>query len=319
MQEQPEKVSINKSEVISNSAAPSEESAQKEPFRAKFRSGTPRRKSEPVASTSATSEKRSSSRLPPLEVEVTGLRPVKRHAPAFFRDRGGINSRDTTPEKLSPDLENDILPPGRFVTEEFHGNTTGTETDTVPHFTDEEFDDWVEAPRSEKLVQQPRNIAPTHDRRRVGQGARPRRSQRASNEQRPDYQETRFNSDLSGQKENRRPVRSRNEYSEQARPSSAQQLGGHHGQRRPSRGSPQERRPQGHYRDDRSFERRGTAQQHRSSRNSAELIDTTAQRLYGAEPSTRSGWTQRASSRTVGDRRVVSERRRPIQRRFDDR
>jgi hypothetical protein len=319
MQEQPEKVSINKSEVISNSAAPSEESGQKEPFRAKFRSGTPRRKSEPVASTSATSEKRSSSRLPPLEVEVTGLRPVKRHAPAFFRDRGEISGRDTAPQKVSPDFENDILTPGRFHTEELHSNLTGAGTDTVPHFTDEEFDDWVEAPRTEKLAHQPRNIAPVQDRRRVGQGAMPRRPQRASREQRPDYKEARLNSDFSGPKENRRPVRSRNEYTEQARPSSAQQLGGHPGQRRPSRGSPQERRPQGHYRDDRSFEGRGTAQQHRSSRNSAELIDTTAQRLYGAEPSTRSGWAQRASDRTIGDRRVMSERRRPIQRRFDDR
>jgi hypothetical protein len=319
MQEQPEKVSINRSEVISNSAAPSEESAQKEPFRAKFRSGTPRRKSEPVASTSATSEKRSSSRLPQLEVEVTGLRPVKRHAPAFFRDRGGISDRDTTTQKVSADFENDILTPKRFNTEELQNNSTGTDADTVPHFTDEEFDDWVEAPRIAKLAHQPRNIPPTQDRKRVGQGARPRRSQRVSNEHRSDYQEARFNSDFSGQRENRRPVRSRNEYLEQSHPSSAHQLGGHHGQRRGSRGIQQESRPQGHYREDRSFEGRGTAQQHRSSRNSAELIDTTAQRLYGAEPSTRSGWTQRASDRTLRDRRVVTERRRPIQRRFDDR
>jgi hypothetical protein len=319
MQEQPEKVSIKQSEVISNSAAPSEESAHKEPFRAKFRSGTPRRKSEPVASTSATSEKRSSSRLPSLEVEVTGLRPVKRHAPAFFRDRGEINGRDPTPQKVAQDFENDILAPGRFDTEELHKNTTGTGADTVPHFTDDEFDDWLEAPRIAKLAHQPRNIAPARDRRRVGQGARPRISLSASSEQRPDFQKARFNGDFNGQKENRRPVRSRNEYPEQARPSSAQQLGGHHGQRRYSRRSPQERRPQDYYREDRPFEGRGTTQSQRSSRNSAELIDTTAQRLYGAEPSTRSAWAQRASDRTIGDRRVVSERRRPLQRRFDDR
>ena len=318
MQEQPEKVSMIQSEVISNSATPSENAGQKEPFRAKFRSGTPRRKSESIVSTGATSEKRSSSRLPPLEVEVTGLRPVKRHAPAFFGDKSGISGRDGTPQEISPDIEIDILTPERFISEGLQGNLNRTEADTVPHFTDEEFDDWVEAPRIEKVAQKPRNIVPIQDRRRVGQGATPRRAQRDSNQQQPDYQAARLNSDSSCQKENRRPARSRTTSREQARSSSIEQPRGHQGQRRDSRGIPREPRPQSHYREDRSFESRRTAQPQRSARNSAELIDTTAQRLYG-EPSSRSGWTQRSTDRAISDRRVVSERRRPIQRRFDER
>jgi len=320
MQEQPEKVSMNQSEVISNSATASEEAVQKEPFRAKFRSGTPRRKSESVVSTGATSEKRSSSRLPSIEVEVTGLRPVKRHAPAFFRDRSGISSRDATPLNVGPDFETDILTSERFTPGELHGSSTRTEADTVPHFTDEEFDDWLEAPQIEKVAHQPRNITPTHDRRKVRQVATPQRSQRAPDEQKPDYQAARFNSDSRGQKENRRTVRSRSGYREQARQSSVEQSRGHPGQRRDSREITQERPQQGHYRDDRSFESKGlAARPHRSSRNSAELVDTTAQRLYGGESSSRSGWTQRAADRTIGDRRTMSDRRRPLQRRFEDR
>jgi hypothetical protein len=132
-----------------------EDSGHPSPFRAKFRAGTPRRKSEPVTAQESTpsnpspsSSQRDPSLMPPLEIEITGLRPVKRHARAFFGEKKEFVPDLTQRESTARGCSEDELSESSFEASLVSIDSLSQETaDQVPHFTDEEFDDWVEEPR----------------------------------------------------------------------------------------------------------------------------------------------------------------------------
>ncbi len=265
-----------------------EDSGHPSPFRAKFRAGTPRRKSEPVtvqestpSITSPSSSQRDSSLMPPLEIEVTGLRPVKRHARAFFGEKKDVVS-DGTQVGGTPGggLENE-LSESTFEASLVSSDTQSEETaDQVPHFTDEEFDDWFEEPRyrgNPSVTQEHRGGKRQAFERTVGDIATRQRG----------FQEPRKQFFQAGAAELGRGGMSRGQTGRRAsaRPSGARSLDSarteHVGRRSGSvRVSydphHSDASSQGRYTNNRGHNDSGA-----KTRNSASLVDTTALRLYG--------------------------------------
>lgn len=357
MHERVEQVSSTDTEVIATNVTPSSESLTREPFRAKFRTGTPRRKSDPVipetepSSGEKAPRNRSSSALPPLEIEVTGLRPIKRHAPAFFGDKQGSNHRDAAKGQSYAGGPLDRYAPDRETVESFDTSGSNAGGDIVPHFTDEEFDDWRELSDSGPIRPQPSLLKSGQTRGMLAHGAESRRTNHLTSTHRPARHGTNFNRDaydgLTEQSDDGLLVEpragrrtegfGRGPRGPESYPSTVGRQGDRtRGRRAPERSpfnrtTSEDSRPRGarevslepslrhHPRSDSRgkearFASREADKPLRSSRNSSELIDTTAERLYGKGASRGSTLPSREWSSRVSRPSIESDYQRPLRR-----
>lgn len=325
MQERVDQVSSSDTEVIATNGTSSSESAIREPFRAKFRTGTPRRNSDPVvtgmdsSSQGKSPRNHSSSALPPLEIEVTGLRPIKRHAPAFFGDKQGVNQRDASEEKSYRGGNLPTFAPDHQPAKSFHTRASIAGGDIVPHFTDEEFDDWGKSSDSRPIRDQQNLVKARPNRGMRTCGSQSQRTNHPTSAAHPERHSAKFNHErlecLVEQSGDRVACEGRKNPQSERLGRSPRNYESHHstpagrlgdrtrGHRAPERGtnnrsSFEDARPRGagdvqfsspsrlHPRNisrgnEPRFSSRETERPNRSSRNSSELVDTTAERLYG--------------------------------------
>ena len=276
-----------------------------EPFRAKFRRGTPHRSDTTSQHTETTVPQHSI--VPPLstvsprpaslaarvEIEVTGLRPVKRNAPAFFTDRsssphaelpvrspdGGDSNQDQN-KQISSSSPSSSVPV-------LSSEPRSYPEAAVPHFTDEEFDDWADFQTPKAISEQSRHSLRSEGRVphsgpiaagfRQGWGPEGERSQKRIASPRGGHQQSR------GAPRRAIPPESRGR-ADDNRMGSAR---ARHEPRKEGSATGRHHRHEG--------TSQGQLRQARTSRNSADLVDTTAERLYGGGAQSAPRWTGQPS------------------------
>lgn len=277
-----------------------------EPFRAKFRSGTPHRSGPTSQHQEFGGSRRLTAASPPsslaagLEVEVTGLRPVKRNAPAFFRDRVSPQPGEPFDRGASQVVSASVVGPTQSSTASLStGQSTSYPEVTVPHFTDEEFDDWSDNDAGPSIS------VPSRAANRAGGGVdrtrplpplpparAPRERQNVPSERSRDRNEYREARNHQGRGTPRGGVRQgagRDARADSRQPEFTKAGHDRRGERSTTRHHP---------RNDRAVQEQPRGS--RTSRNSADLVDTTAERLFGEGRHSASRWSGR--SRHEGSR-----------------